>query len=312
MKIVVCALTYKRPEGLRRLLEGLEKLERSPQWDQLAFVIVDNDPQESGRSICAEFQADNKLGQDLCYVHQPIQGIARSRNAAMDAASESDWTAFIDDDECPEKDWLTALFASALTHEADVVGGPVEPLIEGDPPQWLIKHGFFERKKYDDGQQIGHVFTNNVLFRSSLPKKLGIRFDERPEFAALCVGEDRLFFQELALRGARTVYCAHASVKEWIPEARANEAWLVARMHKIGKATSVVEISLKPGMKTRSVQIAKSCVWQLLGFLQFILGGFLSPAPRTKARRAMSYGRGLMRGIWVSEAYGQKSSRSRS
>lgn len=296
MKLTVCALTYRRPDGLKRLLEGLCELERSPQWHELQFVIVDNDPDGGGQSLCESFQSVDKLGSSLRYIHQPIQGIARSRNAALDAACDGDWTAFIDDDERPEKDWLVKLFDSALAHQADVVGGPVTPIIEGDPPSWIRDHGFFERKKYADGTTLGHVFTNNVLFRSSLPQKLNVRFDERPEFAALRVGEDRLFFQSLAMRGAKTVYCDHAFVSEWIPEDRANERWLVSRMFKIGVATAAVERTLAPGFKTRFMLLAKGLVWSVLGLARFFLFGFLSAPRRTKSRRSMAYGRGLIGG----------------
>ncbi|MFT7617057.1 MAG: succinoglycan biosynthesis protein ExoM [Planctomycetota bacterium] len=296
MKLTVCALTYRRPEGLKRLLEGFESLEKSPEWKSLDFVIVDNDPNESGRALCEEFQNDEALGTTLRYINQPIQGIARSRNVALDAAENGDWTAFIDDDERPEKDWLVSLYASAVQHEADVVGGPVAPIIEGDPPSWIKAHGFFERRKYADGTVLGHVFTNNVLFRSGLPKQLDVRFDERPEFAALRVGEDRLFFQSLALRGAKTVYCDHALVHEWIPAERANEKWLIGRMYKIGVATAAVEKTLTPGPRTQLVIVAKGITWSLLGLGRFILGGFLKAPIRTKARRWMAYGRGLLTG----------------
>ncbi len=299
MKVIVtvCALTYKRPEGLRRLLDGFLKLEKDDDWSALRFVIVDNDAQGSGKDLCLEFQQEGKLGTALRYVSQPVQGIARSRNAAVDAAADGDWTAFIDDDECPDPDWLRRLYRGALKHKADVVGGPVRPIIEGTPAPWLAHGGFFERRKYEDGTNLGHVFTNNVLFRSSLPRELNIRFDERPAFASLCVGEDRLFFQALAKAGAKTVYCSDAFVTEWIPEARANEAWLVNRMHKIGVATTAVELSVHPGIRTKLILLAKALVWMMIGALRFLALGFLDPLTRTKARRNMAYGRGLIVGM---------------
>ena len=127
VSITVCALTYKRPEGLERLLEGLATLEVDPTWKNLSFVIVDNCPDGSAKTMCEAFDAGGTLAGPLKYVHQPIQGIARSRNAALDAAASSEWTAFIDDDERPEPSWLVELYKSAVKHEADVVGGPGHP-----------------------------------------------------------------------------------------------------------------------------------------------------------------------------------------
>lgn len=50
--VVVAALTYKRPEMLARLLESLLTLEHPAGWD-VRFLIVDNDPEASARSINA-------------------------------------------------------------------------------------------------------------------------------------------------------------------------------------------------------------------------------------------------------------------
>ena len=297
MKITVWALTYRRPAGLKRLLDGLGALERHPDWDLLQFVIVDNDPDASGRVLCSEYEKSGGLPGPLHYIHQPIRGIARSRNAAIDFAAEGDWTAFLDDDESPHPNWLKELYEAALRHDADVVGGPVTPVLEGTPPPWIEQGGFFERRSYADGQVLGHVFTNNVLFRSHLPRSLSVRFDERPAFAALCVGEDRLFFQTLASRGAKTVYCSSAFVREWIPEDRAAESWLVGRMERIGRATAVIERHVQPGPWTVLRVLARAGIWLCWGFLQFVAGGFASPLRRTRSRRHMAYGLGLLRGV---------------
>jgi succinoglycan biosynthesis protein ExoM len=47
------------------------------------------------------------------YVHEPICGIARARNAALDKATElgADWIAMLDDDEVADPRWLANLMA---------------------------------------------------------------------------------------------------------------------------------------------------------------------------------------------------------
>lgn len=295
--IRVCALTFRRPLGLDRLLDGFAALEVDPHWD-LAFIIVDNDPAESARARVEAGHAGGALAGRLRYVGQPVRGIARSRNAALDraCAEGAELIAFIDDDERPAPGWLKALVAALERHEADVVGGPVLPVIEGEPPAWIVEGGFFARRRYRSGETIGHVFTNNALFRAARVVELGLRFDERPRFAELGVGEDRLFFQALRLAGARTVWCDEALVEEWVPADRANATWLAERMRKVGLATALVERELDPSWSRRLLLTAKAVVWALIGCGRFLVAFGDGPAT-LRARRALAYARGLRQGL---------------
>ncbi len=107
MVLAVCALTYRRPEGLARLLDGLAGLAFSGEPPELRIIIVDNDPDRSARAFCDE--RARSFPWPLEYRHEPTPGIAPARNAALEAARGADWIAFIDDDEVPEQAWLDSL-----------------------------------------------------------------------------------------------------------------------------------------------------------------------------------------------------------
>jgi succinoglycan biosynthesis protein ExoM len=47
--------------------------------------------------------------------------------------------AMIDDDELPGDDWLLQLLRTLVARRADGVLGPVRPLFEAPPPQWILR-----------------------------------------------------------------------------------------------------------------------------------------------------------------------------
>jgi len=158
------------------LARCLESLAAQILADDIAvsLVVVDNDPAGSARLTVAQFCAAAPF--PVYYVHEPIRGIARARNAALDKALElrSDWVAFIDDDETAEPDWLAVLMAPEYRH-LPVLGGQhlydyPEPL-----PFWML------RQRCHQGSatlaKIRAVGAGNMRISASVIDA-GVRFDE--------------------------------------------------------------------------------------------------------------------------------------
>jgi glycosyltransferase involved in cell wall biosynthesis len=103
--ITVCICTYKRPNFLKRLLEGLLQLETASLFSY-SVVVVDNDRDESARAVVSDFQKSSLISTVYCV--EPRQSIALARNAAL-ASAVGDYVALIDDDEVPTCDWLLKL-----------------------------------------------------------------------------------------------------------------------------------------------------------------------------------------------------------
>ena len=124
--IAVC--TYRRPQGLARLLAalpaGLGGLAEAP-----LVIIVDNDG--SDPRVAAAVAASPLPARLLV---EPAPGISAARNRAFAAAEAAGVTtlALIDDDEWPAPGWLAALLARRAATGAQVVGGLVEPCF---PPE---------------------------------------------------------------------------------------------------------------------------------------------------------------------------------
>src|SRR5438309_10345348 len=100
--VAVCALTFHRPAGLARLLAGLDGLE-DPAGARFFVLIVDNDPEGSGRVVVEEAQRTSR--HPIVYEIEPERGIPFARNRGVERAAElgADFIAFIDDDETVDR-----------------------------------------------------------------------------------------------------------------------------------------------------------------------------------------------------------------
>src|SRR5258705_1049836 len=142
--ISVCICTFKRPALLATLLKGIFE-QRTDGKFTFSVVVVDNDRAGSARETVERFGSER-----IKYVIEPEQSIALARNRAM-ANARGDFVACIDDDECPEKDWLFNLLETGLKYRVAGVLGPGKPAFEKEPPGWVIKGGFYDRPNHETG-----------------------------------------------------------------------------------------------------------------------------------------------------------------
>jgi len=255
MRVAICIVTYQRPDGLARLLQSLDRLTftevRPPE---LEVVVVDNAPDASAAGVCE--QARPALRWPLRYAHEPERGIAQARNRAVAASADTaDFIAFIDDDEVPEPQWLDALLAVQARHAADAVAGPVLPRFLEPAPDWIVRGGFFERRRHATGTTLPHAGTCNVLIRTVLFRQMGVPFD--PRFG-LTGGEDTLFFLRAVRAGCRLVWADEAVVHEWHPASRVTATWLLRRAFRLGNTASRCERELSPSPARRAVRVIRA------------------------------------------------------
>lgn len=232
MRVAVCAATYRRPEGLGRLLNALAALELpGAAAVERRGVIVDNSTEAEARAQVEA--AAERFPWPLHYVSEPRRGITFARNAALEkaAALECDFVAFVDDDEVPAPDWLAALLAAQRRSAAAAVLGAVHPVFPAGTPAWLIAGRFFETHRYEDGAEVDDAHTANVLIDLRRLSTLGLRFDHR---YALTGGEDTMLFRDLLDAGERIVYAADAVVYETVPASRTRLGWLLRRWYRTG------------------------------------------------------------------------------
>jgi succinoglycan biosynthesis protein ExoM len=293
-KVAVCVVTFRRPHGLTRLLEGLASLEftRSPA-PQLEIVVVDNDSEQTARAVCDELAP--RLSWPVRYAHEPQRGISHVRNRAVACVRNwADFIAFIDDDEAPAPGWLDELLYVQAAHAADVVAGPVIRLFEDEAPAWLEQGRFFVDDRYPTGAPIRDPATNNVLIRTSALAGMESPFD--PRFA-ITGGEDTHLFLRLHRAGRKMVWADEALVHEWIPSSRANAKWVLQRIYRGANTWSICERELDPAFRTTAMRVAKGIIRIVYGMLLFPVACLLGRHMVVRSLWYMSFGAGNLTGL---------------
>jgi len=291
VKIAVCALTYNRPAGLRRLLDGLNALTFRGQPPDLTIIIVDNDPEGSGRASC-----DPSAGAfrwPLKYVIEKRRGIAFARNAALDHVGDADWVGFIDDDEVPDPQWLDELLRVQCEYDADVVTGPVQPRLPESASRWITRGAFFDQRRYATGHRLQHAYTNNVIFRRAILTDLQLRFDHR---WALMGCEDQHFFERIAMAGRKIIWADAAVVTEWIPKTRASARWILQRGYRYGNSTVCVERDLRPELRPHFYLLVRGAKRIARGLLFAPMKWVLGIDRMVTELRHICYGAGMFAG----------------
>ncbi len=262
--ISICVCTFRRPQGLVRLLRSLHRLDPStPPHD---VIVVDNDAARSGESAVRQAQAE---GLKVQYVVEPVRGIARARNRTLEPATGT-FVAFIDDDEEADPQWLIRLWREVTRNDDDGGCGPVVPRFNDKTPSWLIEGGFFDRPRPPTGTMLAdwQLRTGNALIRRSHLMALPGPFDERHNLTG---GEDTEMFVRLLAGGARFIAVDSAIVYEHLPPNRTTLRWLLQRrfLHGMGSARQYAN-TVPPTARARwqrAQPLLKGLGWGTVGLL---------------------------------------------
>ncbi|MUG96872.1 glycosyltransferase [Scytonema sp. UIC 10036] len=295
MLVSVCVATCQRPEGLRRLLNGLNLLSfRKIVAPNLEVVVVDNDATGSAKAVCTS-QAEH-FQWSLKYCIEETRGISYARNKAIASVNpKTDFVVTIDDDEVSTEFWLDELLFLQQMHNADIVTGPVLPhFVMPNVPQWVVKGKFFEPQRYPTGHTIHMASTNNVLIRFEILQKLDPIFDERFAFSG---GEDVYLFMRLHREGYKLIWADEALVYEWIPESRTRMGWVLERGFLGWGRHSFCEKELYPSLVLQTIRILKGLGLIVRGLCFMLPSLFLGKHTFIRALLNIYQGLGTLAGL---------------
>lgn len=267
LHVAICCITFRRPDGLRRLLDGINALAfKKTNQPQITVLVVDNDKTAPMSDLVNSMRSNFRW--QLIYACEPEQGLTSARNRTLAMVPENtDFVAFVDDDEVPVPIWLDELLSVASRYDAPIVMGPVEPHFLGDPPAWVDGGAFFVTGPYADGDVMSYGYTSNSLVSTELIRKHDLRFDRRFNHTG---GEDQHFFGRLLREGASIVASANAMVVEWIPASRTNLSYLLRRRFRMGTTLSMID-RIEAERFWLPIRLAKACGRVGLGLCQCVL-----------------------------------------
>ncbi len=269
--VSICIATYRRPEGLSRLLASLERL-KLPIGIRIETIVVDNDSDASAASIALSRSGSI---EPLHYCVEPRRNIALARNQALSEAS-GEWILFIDDDEVADENWISEHLKLVEREPCDGAFGPVLPRFEASGRGWIDTDTFFAMRRHPTGTVLGwaDLRTGNAIVRRSLFGSC--RFD--PAFGRTG-GEDSELFGRMLAAGARFLWCDEARVAEFVPPERRRLGHLAQRAFRGG---CVYSRAARSNLPADSVKRALRAVVLLCGFTA------LAPLAALSGRRPLA------------------------
>jgi succinoglycan biosynthesis protein ExoM len=268
-EVMVAIPSFRRPQGLRRLLDALAKLETQAH---VSVLVADNDPERrEAFAVCESVRAEGYRWPLVCIVAHE-RGIAQARNALVTHAlshSYAQFVAMLDDDEWPEPQWLEAFLRVQQMTEADALHGAVLPKLECPPGRWAAHCHGIAPMEGRTGRIPAITSTSNVLVRRACLEAL-----EKPCFDsdfALSGGEDRDFFERLRRQGKRFAWANEAIVHSWVPASRARFIWALKRAYRTGNSDMRVFLKHWHSRAELGREVAKigaaALVYPLIGVL---------------------------------------------
>lgn len=294
-RLALCFITKDRAAWAARLLDSLLAQQMTAKPPHVDIFVVDNDPAGSAKAVteAARQQLPSSyLINDICYHIQPEPGIPFARNMALNLTTSTyDYIGFVDDDEICPPTWLESLLAGLVNSGAVVVHGPVHPVFETPPPDWILRGGFFTKDNHVDGQDTVSAATNNVIFHHSLVTEYKLRFNEAMRHTG---GTDHLFFMHAKQHGAALIWVKDAALQEYIPASRMQERWIRQRYIRQGNTHALCARHLQPGMKTNCKLLLGGGARIMIGGIQYALTAWHGPLARLAAGRYLYRGWGML------------------
>jgi succinoglycan biosynthesis protein ExoM len=256
--VTIIIPTFMRPLRLQQCISSC-LAQKGVGSGAFEVLVVDNCPHGSVAGLVREIARSTSI--QVNYLQEPRPGISMARNAGLSHV-RGEFAAFIDDDEVATENWLAHLLEAQSHSKADVVFGPVLPVMPeaADP----VRHNFFRvflthSTDHPTGTRVGstvltpfwargrHAYPslasgNCLIDRRS--KRIGAaHFDDR---LGRFGGEDALYFNLLAANGAYFVWCAEAVAWEHVPPERLRLSYALTRAVRGGQVASWVPMLLSP------------------------------------------------------------------
>ena len=226
--LVICICTFKRNESLKKCLLSLKKLKNSEKI-KIIILIIDNTSNYHSFNLIKKFK--KKFKYKIIQINEKKRGVVNARNKALKKIKNLNpsFISFIDDDCTINKLWLINILKIIRKEKADIVTGPQ---IYSNDEKNTNYTKYFEKKYNSSPKRVKWAATNNVFFSFNIIKNKKISFNKN--LNKFGMGEDQLFFSELALKGYKIYWSRDVKVYEEDHNHRFNIYWLIIRSFRLG------------------------------------------------------------------------------
>jgi glycosyltransferase involved in cell wall biosynthesis len=262
--VILSIPTHRRPDGLAKLLRHVGELTYK---GALSVIVVENDAERrAGAAVVAAMAPAFRF--PLTCIVEPRRGQTYAYNrgflAAARALPPADYIAILDDDEYPDRAWLTRMVTAASSLDADIVGGPVLPVFE-DPQHWLAKGGFYQPRRYASGRVDMIYGAGSMLAKRSMIEHY---LDEPFSHAfAFTGGSDLDFFTRCCRDGRSFAWADTAIVFETTPRSRTTLSWLLWRNFRKGSELVRIDRQWRAPMHVLALRWCRAVAQVTLGAL---------------------------------------------
>lgn len=266
-KILIGIPTYKRPDGLQRLLASIA---HSTQHATNCYVlVVDNDPNGSAREVV---RAINSGRLPVAYTREPRPGVVHVRNRILAESAGFEAVVFLDDDQVVSEEWWDAFLRAHMQFPKSVLAGDVQYSLERPVDDAYIDEWLDRRSVGPDFQMLSSTGTGNCLIPvSALALTSTSQFD--PRFS-VTGGEDVHFFNGLTSNGVEIRRCNGAVAIETVTSDRGTRAWIRSRLIREGATRAM----MKQQMNGRPIILAE-------GIFRVLAGSAIWAAGAARRRR---------------------------
>lgn len=232
--------TYNRSESLAQALASLKELQVSDY--EFEVIVVDNNSHDDTRQVA---EAARASGLDLKYIFEPRLAFSLARHTGADAAS-GEILIYIDDDVTVTPNWLTAILdAFADDEQIGVLGGPILPVFETEPPDWVnntpgLFNGLSLWAQQPQRREVKGVPGPNFSVRRTLLQQvggfpadtIGVEADGKPGIVEkIYVGDgDFGLCRKIRRYGYKAMHIPDAIVYHHIPALRLKKSWWRTRL----------------------------------------------------------------------------------
>jgi glycosyltransferase involved in cell wall biosynthesis len=240
ISVVMPCYTEERLASIGAALESLQRQQLRPR---AVVVAVDHND-----SLANELR--EKYDWVTIVVNRCQSGASSTRNCGVEAVT-TEYTAFFDDDETADAEWLLELTRPFVDSDVVGTGGKYQPVwVDGRPSwfppefEWVVGGSYEGMPRV--AAPVRNVWSGNMAVRTEAFRHVGgFRTDIGKRGDAYHPEEADLCMRITAATGGHWIYVPAATINHIVPRSRASLRFFLSRCFAEGRGKAVMSIKLQ-------------------------------------------------------------------